>query len=173
MAQTLIVGMSESGKTTMLLYILEGLRAKGFPVMALTSEPSDVPRLQKVADFVTMDKDHFLTVFDAPKTWGVVAAIDEGADTVGRYDLEMRAIATKGRHKALCFFSAQLATDMNPSVRKNCRHVIAFYQDGTSADLLAKEYGHPQLRDACRLKQFEYIKASRFGECRRGIIKPR
>lgn len=173
MAHTLITGITESGKTTMLLYLLAGLRAKGFPTMALTAEPNDVPRLKRVCDFVTMDKDQFLRVFFAPKTWGVAAAVDEGADTIGRYDKEMRAMATRGRHRAMCFFSTQRATDINRTIRTQCRHVITFAQDGKDAELLASEYRHPPLRDAATLKQFEYMKASRFGGCSRGIIKPR
>ncbi len=172
MAHVLLTGITESGKTTMLRYILAGLKKKGFPTMCLTAEPNDIPALQKVCDWVTMDREAFLRVFFSPNTWRVVAAVDEGPDTIGKYDSEMRAMATRGRHRAICLFSSQRVQDINRTIRTQCRHIITFAQDGADADLLAREYRQPSLRDAATLKQFEYMKASRFGGCSRGIIKP-
>jgi len=158
----------------MLLYLLEGMRKKGYPTLSYTTEPADLPRLRSVCDWVTMDKKHFRKVLFSPRTKGAVAAIDECADSLDRHDDDDKTFATRSRRHAQLIFSVQHAADVNRTIRSQCTQVITFMQDEKDAEFLAREWGMPELRAATRLKQFEYLQATKFGKgVHRGSIKPR
>lgn len=154
---SLIAGVTESGKTTLAKYMAELHRAQGFGVLVLTSVWEKWP-----ADYQTTNESDFLTNF-----WGsqqCVAFIDEGADTVGRYNVAMRETATKGRHWGhSVYYLVQSPALIDPTVRKQCSQLFCFAIAPGDAKALAEEYLQPALLDAPTLQQFEYIRALRFG----------
>ncbi len=177
---TLIAGITESGKTTLALQMAAAQRKGGFPVIVFTAAGDDLVYWRRVADFATDSRDEFLKVYNSPRTRGCMVYIDEGIQTMKRFDLEMQTPLTKGRHfgvgeepggghsvHVLCTG----ANDLAPVVRRNCTRAIVFKQDPDSADLLARRYVQPGLRAAVNLGKGDYLVATGFGPLRAGKVE--
>jgi len=162
MAHSLILGMSESGKTTLARNLAAYYKKQGMGVIVL--DPMRDP--EWVCDFITADQDEFLQVFWSSQSCMVF--LDEGAESVGRYDKAMRKTATQGRHWGhCCHFITQHGTDLAPVVRGQCRHLFLFQSSRQQGEVLAKEYNQPELLTCTDLKQGEYLHFSRFGVLKR------
>lgn len=162
MAHSLILGMTESGKTTLARKLAAYYKAQGIGVIVL--DPLKDPLWQ--CDFITADQDEFLEVFWNSQSCMVF--LDEGAESVGRYDKAMRKTATQGRHWGhCCHFITQHGTDLSPVVRGQCRHLFLFASARQQGEVLAKEYNQPELISCTDLKQGEYLHFSRFGVLKR------
>lgn len=162
MAHSLILGISESGKTTLAKQLAQHYRANG--VKNLVLDPLSDPEWP--ADFVTASQSAFLAVFW--KSQSCMAFLDEGAESVGRYDQAMRQTATKGRHWGhSCHYITHRASDIAPVVRYQCRHLFLFCSARADGEILAREYNEPLLEECAQLKQFEYFHVSRFGGVRK------
>src|SRR4051812_29046568 len=108
MAHSLLLGMSESGKTTLGKRLSHSLRALNKTVIVL--DPLCDPEWS--ADYQTSNGAEFLEVFWNNES--AYAFIDEAGDEVGRYDDEMRQTATRGRHLGhSCFYLAQRGAMVN------------------------------------------------------------
>lgn len=159
MAHSLIVGMSESGKTTLAKRkLVPAYKRNHFGIIVLD------PLLSQdwQADFITADGAEFLRVFWQSRN--CMAFIDESGEAVGRYNEEMQKTATRGRHHGhCCHYITQGATQLAPVVRDQCRHLFLFCASERNGKLLAEEWGKPELVNCAQLRQFEYIHAVKFG----------
>lgn len=165
MAHVLILGMTESGKTTLARNLAGMYRAKGGKVLVL--DPLADPRWP--CDFITSDADEFLEVFWSSRR--CFAFMDEGGESVGRYDAAMQKTATRGRHWGhSCHYIAQRATQMAPIIRDQCRHLFLFASSRKDGEELAREWNRDELLECSALKQGEYIHAEKFGAISRHQI---
>lgn len=93
-----------------------------------------------------------------------MAFIDEGGESVGRYNKLMNQCATRGRHWGhTVHIIAQDATQIAPIVRAQCTKLFAFAQSRAAGELLAREWLHDDLELACKLKRREYMYAVKMG----------
>jgi len=158
MAHTLILGMSESGKTTLARNLAKVYKSQGWCVIVL--DPLKDPQWQ--ADFITADQDEFLEVFWASRKCMVF--IDEGGKSVGQYEKAMQECFTTGRHWGhSCHLIAHKGTQLAPVVRDQCRYLFLFCSSIKEGKLLADEFNKPELQECNKLLQGEYIHASKFG----------
>lgn len=165
MAHSLILGMTESGKTTFARNLCASLKESGFTRIVL--DPLNDPRWG--ADFQTADVDKFLEVFWANRKCMVF--IDESGDAVGRYDDAMQQTATKGRHWGhSCFYLSQRGSQLNTTVRAQCRHLFLFTSSKDDCKVLANEYNCPELMGASALPQGHYFHKAKFGPLQRGQL---
>lgn len=156
---SLIVGITESGKTTICKKLAAKHLEQGFAVLVLTSIFDAWPEGCLVFD----DQDEFLRVFWNSKKCMVF--IDEGGSTVGRYNEAMDATATRGRHWGhSCYFSSQRATQISATVRGQCSQLFCFAQGKKDAEVLAEEFNQPGLEEAPNLRRGEFFLVRRFGE---------
>ncbi len=156
---TLIVGITESGKTTLAKKLSKKFVSEGFNVIVLTSVFDEWP----VGVIVYDDQEKFLKAFWASKR--CVVFIDEGGETIGRFNKSMEQTATKGRHYGhTCFFMGQRATLINATVRGQCSQLFCFSQGSKDAELLAEEWNQPELKEAPLLRRGECFVVRRFGE---------
>lgn len=117
------------------------------------------------ADFITDDQEEFLDVFWRSRS--CAAFLDEGGESVGRYDLAMQKTATRGRHCGhSCHYIAQKATQLAPIVRDQCSYLYLYTSGLTSCKMLAEEFNKPELLNATQLQRFSYFFVSRFGQCK-------
>lgn len=164
MAHSLILGMSESGKTTLAKQLAAKYKQRGMSNLVL--DPLRDPEWP--CDFITADQREFLALFWRSES--CMAFMDEGAESIGRYDMAMRKTATQGRHWGhSCHFITHRASDIAPVVRYQCRHLFLFCSARADGEILAREYNEPLLEECSSLKQFEFFHASRFG----GVYKCR
>lgn len=165
MAHSLILGMTESGKSTLAKKLAAYYKSKGFGVLVL--DPLNDPGWP--CDFKTDDGSEFLKVFWDSRRCFVF--IDESGDSVGRYNAEMTRTATKGRHWGhACHYITQRGTQLATTVRDQCSHLFLFCSSLNDSKTHADEWNQQQIREACNLKQGEYFHATRFGELHRGNV---
>jgi hypothetical protein len=154
--------MTLSGKTTKAKALAHDYRRAGIGVLVL--DPLQDPGWQ--ADFITDDPGKFLDVFW--KSRSCMAFMDEGGESVGRYDLAMQKTATRGRHCGhVCHYVTQKATQLAPVVRDQCTRLFLFCSSTRDGKILADEFNRPELEGCSALKQGEYFYAVKMGTIQR------
>ncbi len=165
MAHSLILGMTESGKTTLAKQI--AVLAKRRKVGVIVLDPMHDP--EWVCDFKTEDQDEFLQVFW--KSRQCVAIIDEAGESVGQFDKVMHKTATKGRHWGhSVYYVSQRGVLIARTVRDQCSHLWLFTTALEDSKIHANEWNQPELKTAPQLPQFEFFHVTRFGELERGQL---
>ena len=148
----LILGITQSGKTTLAFKLAKIYKSKGISLLILD------PDLRKEwgADFITDDPEFYLTVVKLNSKCALF--VDESGQMIGRYSGAMSWLATNSRkwgHKA--HFIAQRATQIDPLVRGQCTSVFLFKQSVLDSKILASEYVCDELKNANTLTQGEYF----------------
>lgn len=163
---SLIIGMSESGKTTLAKIFARELKKRGKKVVVL--DPLNDPDWGKV-DFRTEDCDEFLDY--CKNNQNLYVFIDEGSESIGRYDVEMQWFATQSRHWGhSCFFITQGCTQIAPIIRGQCRVVYCFAVGESDTKLMAEEFRKKELKFLETIPQGVFYKVSRFSELQRGVV---
>lgn len=158
----LIIGMTESGKTTLAKSMCAHYKAHGIATCVL--DPLADPEWN--SDFQTTDKAEFLD--RVKKSRQCALFIDESGEMVGRYDAEMFWCATQARHWGhRTHFITQRAAQLSPTVRHQCTKLFVFRVGVKDAETLAEEFGQDSVLEAGRLPQFEFLAVSRFGNTER------
>ncbi len=148
----LILGITETGKTTLAFKLAREYRSKGIKIFVLDPDK----RQEWQADFITDDPEFFLETCKLNQRAALF--VDEGGVTIGRYAGSSQWLATNARkwgHKA--HFIAQRAQQIDPNVRNQCTSIFLFKQSVDDAKILSKDFVAPQLIDACNLKKGEYL----------------
>ena len=159
---TLIIGQTESGKTTLAVRLSEKYQQAGWKVAVL--DPLRDERWR--ADFLTTDDHEFLAVAKASRS--CMLFVDESGQTIGRYQESMFWLATMARHWGHCsHFLSQRAQQVSPTVRTQCGRLFLFNCSATDAKILADEWNKPELREANSLAKGEYFSVSRFAATER------
>jgi hypothetical protein len=165
MPHSLILGQTESGKTTLAKRMCQAYGRAG--VKRIVLDPMNDPGWQ--AEFRTTDPDAFLAAFWASES--CAAFIDEAGESVGRFDLVMQRTATKGRHWGHnVHYLTQRGTQLAMTVRDQCSHLFLFTTGLKDCKTHADEWNQPLLLDAASLKAGEYFHVNRFGLFQRGNI---
>lgn len=165
MAHSLILGMTESGKSTLGKGLSRIVMAKGFHSIVL--DPMNDPSWP--ASFRTSRVDEFLRVFWASRQ--CFAFIDEAGESVGRFDDLMIKTATKGRHWGhSCFYLSQRGAQLSRTVRDQCSHLFLFTTALDDCKIHSNEWNKAELREAHTLPQGHYFHATRFGLLERGNV---
>lgn len=165
MAHSLILGMTESGKTTLAKRLAANYKARGIGVLVL--DPMGDPEWN--ADFQTNDVEEFLSVFWDSRKCAVF--IDEAGEAVGQFDKVMHRTATKGRHWGhSCHYLSQRGAQIARTVRDQCSHLFLFTTALDDSKIHANEWNKPELRGANALQQGHYFHATRFGNLDRGQL---
>lgn len=165
MAHSLILGMTESGKTTLAKTLAAHYKARGIGVLVL--DPMNDPQWQ--CDYKTSDVAQFLTVFWQSKRCMVF--IDEAGESVGRFDDLMVRTATKGRHWGhSCHYLSQRGAQLSRTVRDQCSHLFLFTTALDDCKIHSNEWNKQEMREASALPQGHYFHATRFGTLERGQL---
>lgn len=157
MAHSLILGQTESGKTTLAKRLSHYLKQERQEVIVL--DPLNDP--EWAADFRCADPKQFLDVFWSSRQCHVF--IDEAGDMVGRFDETMQQTATSGRHWGhSCYYISQRGAMVSPTVRAQCRHVFLFASSFKDCKVLSEEYNCPELLQAVDFPAGRYLHKERF-----------
>ena len=164
MPHVLILGMTESGKTTLAKKLCKDYQKRDIGCIVL--DPLQDPGWSDTPDsdlfFQTTDKDQFLASVKASQRCAVF--IDESGESVGQYDTQMHWLATRGRHYGHnCHFLSQRGQQIAKTVRDQCGRLYLFCCSFTDGKILADEWNKPELRDASELPQGEFFIVQRFG----------
>lgn len=164
MAHYIIIGMTESGKTTLAKIVCRKTSEK-----AKTAVLDPLRSQDWGATFQTDDPDEFLKYLRENKSH--VVFVDEGATTIGRFNEEMEWLATQSRHWGhSCFFISQRATQMATTIRHQCSKAYIFAVGSKDAEMFAEEWNEPGLKNLPRIQKGEFYLVSRFGALQKGSI---
>ena len=164
MTHVLILGMTQSGKSTLAKKIAGGYMKNDSGV--LVYDPLGDPDWPKGEMLKTSDPDEFLAAFWASRACGVF--IDEAGDVAGQHDKDFQKTATRGRHWGhRCHYISQRGTMINRTIRDQCSHLFLFATALEDCKVHAKEWNEPRLMEAAQLNQGEYFHAQRFGELKK------
>ena len=158
MAHALILGMTESGKTTLAKQICRTLGLKGWGTLVL--DPIRDPGWE--CSFLTIDLEEFIRVAKASRRCFLF--VDEAGMNCHQWATESIWLATQSRHWGhSCFFIAQRLKLINTTIRAQCRYLYLFNCTRSDGRELADEWNKPQLANSAELERGEYFYCSRFG----------
>lgn len=157
MAHGLILGMTESGKTTLAKHLKAGFSRAGVKSIALN--PDNLSQFG--ADYETGNINEFLTAFKNSRSCAVF--IDEAGTFCGQYaDSRMIRTGTEGRHYGhSCFYIAQRGNMINKTVREQCRFIYIFRTGRGDAKLWAEEFANSDLLKAAELPAYHFLVADK------------
>lgn len=165
MAHCLILGMTESGKTTLAKLLSARYRYHGIPVIVCDSlcDPG------WSCDYQTSDPDDFLRVFWNSRR--CVGIIDEAGDAVGKYNDLMQQTATKGRHWGhSTHYISQRGVQLSTTVRHQCSRLFLFTSASSDGKIHANEWNQPRLAECHTFAQGNFISCTRYGEVIEGSL---
>lgn len=165
MPHVLVIGMTESGKTTLGKRLAAKYRAAGRKILVL--DPIKDPGWK--ADYITDDPLEYWEVFR--RSQRCACFLDEAGETCGHWDKTMIRTATRGRHFGHnCHYLVQRGTMISPHIRGQCSNLALFASPGKDSQLWAAEWNKPQLANASELPKGHYYWCGRFGEVKRGRL---
>lgn len=159
-----IIGMTESGKTTLAKRMAHEYRRRGFGVLVLDPWKSpDWP-----ADFVTADLGAFLRKAHASRR---CALFVEEVGGFGRRP-EFAWLFTQARHWGhATHYLSQYHSQVPPIVRSNCARLFLFRVSASSAKEWADDFAQPAIATlAASLAQFHFVSASRYAVPQVGVL---
>lgn len=163
MAHSLILGMTESGKTTLAKALAKNYQQEGIKVLVL--DPLSDPDWG--ADFQTSNQDEFLEVYWNSKR--CMAFIDEAGESVGRYNKVMEKTATRGRHWGHSnHYISQRGTQIAATIRDQCSNLFLFTSSLKDCKIHSEEWNKKELLNGSSLKQGEFYHATRYGLISKG-----
>jgi len=156
---SLIVGMSESGKTTLAKKIATQLYSKEYPVMVL-----DILGSKWDCNFNTTNIDEFMAYVQTVQNCYIF--IDEAGE-VGKLDKEFYWLATRSRHYGhSVFFITHRSVQLKPVIRAQCQQLFLFCSSKKDCQILYEDFNHEQILEGNNLRQGKYLHAKRFGGCK-------
>jgi hypothetical protein len=165
MAHVNILGMTESGKTTLAKNLAKKYAANGIRI--LVYDPLSDP--DWIADFKTHDIDLFLEEYWTSRQCAVF--IDEAGELSLSHSNEILKTATRGRHWGhKNHYISQRGALLPRTLRDQCSSLFMFAQSLDDAKLYAAEYNSPELKTANSLKKGEYFYTTRFEAITRGKL---
>jgi len=150
---SLFVGRTLFGKSYLAKVLAKQLKAGGRKIIVY-----DVLRSPDWnADFITDDQTEFLEMFWTSVNCAVF--VDEGAESIGKFNLDMLKTATRGRHNGhQVFYLATRAADISKSVRAQTTTVYLFSCPLSDCKDFADEFDAPELLQAARFEPGYFFK---------------
>lgn len=166
MAHNYIVGMTGSGKSSLAKAICREVKVSGIPTVVLDPLQDD----GWDTDHQFTDPQAFLAFVRQSKS--CVLFVDEGGQSIGRYNEEMQWLATTSRHWGhSCWFISQGLTQVAPIVRQQSNKFYIFACGLANLDLVAEECREPDLKRFDKIGQGEFLIVSRFDAMLHGSVK--
>jgi energy-coupling factor transporter ATP-binding protein EcfA2 len=162
MTHVLILGMTESGKSTLAKKLCAGYKKEKIATIVL--DPLCDPDWN--ADFQTNNIEEFLKCLWDSKSCAVF--IDESGEAVGKYDTAMISTATKGRHWGhRIHYLSQRGQMISRTVRDQCSKLYLFTSSLDDCKIHANEWNKPELKDGYMLPQGHFYVVGRFTELKK------
>lgn len=167
MPHSMIIGMTESGKTTLAVNLCAKYKELGIKTIVLDPLKDDRWR----ADFITNDYKNFMKIISHPDTRSCAIFIDESGQSIDKYNRDNSyQLATRGRHAGHnVHFIAQKLTQIAPTVRDQCSFLFMFAISIDARKELANDWNKPEIL-YMELNRGDYIKIARFGEIKKSNI---
>jgi len=168
MGHCIIIGQTESGKTTLAKSLAGWYKRHGVGIVVL--DPMLDPGWN--ADWITDNPDKFLAfVRDPDQCLQCALFIDESSESINKYDKEFNWITCRSRHHGhVAHLISQRAQDINPSTRAQATTLYIFNVNPVDAKQYALDFNAPAALDAPNLPQGTCIKIERFKPAQRIVV---
>jgi hypothetical protein len=159
----IIVGMSETGKSTLAKIFVRQAKEQG--ILTGVLDPLNDPEYN--ADYQTSNSEEFL--IHAKEKVRELLVVDESGTAIGRYNEPMTWLATTSRHFGKsCIFCMHNPTQTSPMIRDQSSECWLFICTSRIQEMVAEEFNHPEiLTQSERLEKGECIFVPRFGEIKK------
>jgi len=165
MGHAIIIGQTESGKTTLCKRLASWYKNHGVGVIVLD------PMFDAgwPADWKTADPVEFLEfVKDPERCLQCALFVDEAGLSLDKYAVEYQWLTCQSRHHGhVTHIIAQRAQMVSANVRAQCSTCYAFNVNADDAKIYAREFNCAELMNAPGLAKGEFIKADRFNGAKR------
>jgi len=161
----LIVGTTQSGKSTLAKLLCKTIKNKGgnCAVLSPTTETG------WDADFKTSDGGLFLKF--AKENTKHFLFVDESGDAIGRYNEEMNWLATGSRHLGhSVIFNVQASSQISTAIRSCCQDAYIFATSRGVLKLLAEDFNEPAIMKHEKMPQYHFLVCSRFQAMKMGRL---
>lgn len=158
MSHTLILGVTESGKSTYAKWVCSGLRKRGIKTLVLN--PYNDPTWE--ADEISSDPAYVF--WYAQRHLHHAIFLEESGDALQRdplYDW-FTCRARHWGHKS--FVITQRLQDVRPALRNNCTQAVVFASETMDCRELASRYREPILLNVEKFRPGQCIIASQFAD---------
>lgn len=152
----LILGITETGKTTQAFRLAKIYKGQGTPRLILDPDRRREWEIEEGTDFITDDPTQFLKICKQNQSCAIF--VDESGSMIGRYADEMTWLATNSRkfgHRA--YFISQRATQLDKTIRTQCSSLFLFQQSPADCKILSEEFNRKEFLQACNLLKGEYL----------------
>jgi len=164
MAHNLIIGMTESGKSSLAKFVCSAMKAKQIKTAVL-----DPLHDTWDCDFQTSNPDEFLRFVKSNRSYQLF--VDESGTSIGRYNPAMEWLATTSRHLGhACWFIMQGSSQVMPIVRTNCAKCFLFTTDSRMTEVISREFCEQQLMDLPPCEKLHFRIISRYLPMRTGRV---
>lgn len=167
---TLILGMTESGKTCLAKMLASQLAQTKQVVIY---DPILDPRWGKHPNIQKFDESEGFNCFLRSNRSSYVFLDEAGEFFENGHDLEYSWLGTRSRHWGhSVFFIAQRAMQIPKLIRAQCNHLYLFTSPVTDGKILAEEFNQPTLLECNRLPQLQCYSCSRYSKAQRLVVVP-
>ena len=152
----LILGITETGKTTQAFRLARIYKGQGTPRLILDPDRRREWEIEEGVDFITDDPEKFLAICKQNQSCAIF--VDESGQMIGRYSSQMAWLATNSRkwgHRA--YFITQRASQLDKTIRTQCSSIFLFQQSTSDCKILSDEFNRPELMTAPNLLKGEYL----------------
>ncbi len=171
MSHSAIVGMTESGKSSLAREMAKTLQSHGKSIILFDplSDPAWLDVLDPKNSFVTDNEAEFLKTYWTSKNCAVF--FDEAGDYVTNSNKEMIKTGTKGRHWGHSnFYIAQRGNLLARTVRDQCGKLYMFTSSLDDAKIYSNEFNEPELLKVTSLPQGSYYSCGRFDKIKKHVL---
>ncbi len=177
MAHTIIIGQTESGKSTLGKKL--AAHYKTHKIARVVLDPMRDPGWHpesagKNAEGFVMfdDPGEFLAYIKNPdQCIGCAIFIDEGGSMLNKYDKEFEWVTTQSRqHGHAAHIMTQRAQQISMTTRSQCSILYTFNINPDDAKIYAREFNEPVVQEAAGLQQGHFIRVQRFKPLQRGKL---
>jgi ABC-type glutathione transport system ATPase component len=163
----LIVGMTESGKSTLARSLAREYAAGGHVPIVL-----DVTRNREWGSTAIIfdDPDALLAyVRDPEKCLRQPIFVEEAGLSIGKYQSQFQWLTTFSRHHGMrCHIVAQRAEMVDKTTRSQCTNLAAFGLSFDDAKAYAREFNGPEIMQCVSFKPGTYIHKTRYAP---GVVR--
>ena len=164
MSHSLIIGSTESGKTSLAKKFAKILMSQNKTVLVC-----DILGSEWNCDYMLSDPYELLYIAKNNKQCHIF--LDESGDYLRVGDKELHWFATRSRHQGhSCYFISQRANMLAPTVRNQTTRLFMFTTSSSDSKLMADEYNDSMLYEGNRLKKLEYYYAGRYKKAEKLIL---
>ncbi len=157
---SLIVGMTESGKTTLAKNICTKLKQQNQPVMVL-----DILGSKWDCNYQTNKINEFMDYVSRVRNCYIF--IDESGE-VGKLNKEFYWLATRSRHYGhSVFFITQRSLQLKPIIRAQCKQLFLFCSTKKDCQILYEDFNHKEILNGNNLPQGIFYHSQRFQQCKK------